>query len=114
MNSLSILLYAADVSGNVSFVLIATILTVGVGLFATLALYAAENDAVFPYWRPWAMLLAVCAIISIFVPGRTTILMIAASEAGEAAITSPDGKALIDELKGRIMRELTSDKENGK
>lgn len=112
MNNLSWLMYIADVLpsiGTFSFVLgfIGT-----VAVFAFTFIYAMfKEDAmetiredrwkdVNPFsWCWWLLLFVPLLVLSLLIPPKETIYMIAASEAGEVMVTSEYGKELIQELK---------------
>ena len=50
----------------------------------------------------WSILL----VISLFTPSKETLYLMAASEAGEAVATSPDGRQMLDKLKVVINNQL--------
>lgn len=117
MNSLSWMIYAADVAGSVSGLLssVAFLGTFGAG--ASLLSWAIMGGSPSLYsWddkeaktaehadmrgklakvvKPALIVSAVCALAASIIPGRETIYAIAASEMGEQVVTSPiAGKAL--------------------
>lgn len=114
MNSLSWLLYLADLAGNIrnaseiGLVLIAMITPIGV---VYIGIIASEGK------RPPSRIVATFAAASIFftalfsmaaivTPSPATVYMIAASEAGEAVATSPQARILLESLREIIARKL--------
>jgi hypothetical protein len=112
MNSLSIMLYAADVVGNMQGLLTATAIIGGTVYAAATMVYAGVNmdrtvnpkfhGIVWPMW-----LLVFCAITAAVLPSRETVLLIAGSEAGEAVVTSDAGKRIISQIEAAISAQLS-------
>lgn len=123
MNSISLMIYIADTVGRISgsfitagvaAVIIAAILLI-VGNVAWLDQYEKPevreaNRERQRAARKWGFRLAVFgpAIIFLasFLPSSTAIYMIAASEAGETVVTSPEAKEMLGDLKEIIRRKL--------
>lgn len=111
MNTLSIMLYAADVVGNMQD-LFTTIAIIGGGAYAGATLAYAIHDGrddrmrfhgiVWPMW-----LLALCAIAAAVLPSRETVLLIAGIEAGEAVVTSDAGKRIMSQIEAAISAQLS-------
>lgn len=109
MNSLSWLLYAADISGRMSmtFGLVATFSAIGcavagVGYVITKIVHETDNDevpavVVRMVGRAGAVLALVFVIscaVAVLAPSRNTIMLIAASEVGETVLASPQAQAI--------------------
>lgn len=112
MNSLSIMIYAASVSERIQVVLFISAGIVGIILALWAVFSAAEASAsctgsenwkkpVKKLWIPIAL-----AVFGSVVPSQTTIYLIAASEAGETVVSSPEARELMGDLKEIIRRKL--------
>lgn len=117
MNTLSWLIYAADVLGSVKGLLIAVAI---VGMIVlSVAMLAAAIGASEPYpavpagtWKKplrfmWVPIVA--GLIAALIPSTRTLYMIAASEAGEAVVTSPDAIEMMGDLKAIIKQKLKAE-----
>lgn len=105
MNSLSLMLYLADVVGNLQ-VTAAMIAVFGGIIYGVVTLAWAANVGEFHgvVWPMW--LFAACMIVGTFTPSSKTILLIAGSEAGEAVVTSEAGKRIMDQVEAAISAQL--------
>lgn len=112
MNSLSWLIYLGEVSGNLRDI-------AGTGLFLGGAIGGFGLVAwIGPFLggkptKAWFASLGAYIILGVFgiailafMPSSKTIYMIAASEAGETVVTSPEAKEMLDDLKSLIKRKL--------
>lgn len=113
MNNLSWLIYAADVSEKVSsaFGLIATFVGVmgGIGIIVLWAAVILEKEPKSPAIYAtaiWFFIMVVSLPLSLLTPSSKTIYMIAASEAGETIVTSPEAREIFDDLKEVIKLKL--------
>lgn len=112
MNTLSWLIYAAEVVGNlqvmVSIVTPPLLIFGGVGLTSLWAYNVLEKTGYRPTWPTgaWVASMSVCAAIAIFTPSTKALYMIAASEAGETIVTSPDAIEMMGDLKAIIKKRL--------
>jgi len=114
MNTLSWLIYAADVLGSVKGLLVAVAIIGGGGLSGVMLFMAIDASA--PYsdaepgsWKKplrfvWIPVLV--GLVAALIPSQRTIYMIAASEAGEAVVTSPDAIEMMGDLKAIIKKRL--------
>jgi len=112
MNTLSWFLYLASVSGQITFVIrffvIISLLAMPV-IILILSVWAGDNsnsrehkeelynlrDRVLKMvWIPIIM-----AVLVSFIPDTQTMYMIAGSELGETAITSPEAKSIYDDIR---------------
>ena len=106
MNSLSWMIYAADALNNFKFMtaVAASVLTVFFVLtivFAGLPAAIDEDDrakAIFDATRSKWWIPFVFSILWVFTPSSNTIYLIAASEAGETIVTSPEAKEVFSDL----------------
>jgi ABC-type methionine transport system permease subunit len=119
MNTLSCLLYAADVIPNVgtAFVMfaIATFFAIGGGVLAggLMRDYKSHDSE---EWKTGVALqkkslkfiwvIPVCILIAVVIPGKSTIYMIAASEMGETVVTNPEVKEIFDAMKAKVKEYL--------
>lgn len=112
MNGLSWILYAADAVSNVQ-----TMFIVGgfIGLFSILlgmiiaGIAEIEENVPSGTWKRimkyvWAPALAF--LLASVLPSQTTIYMIAASQAGERVLKSPDGSQIMSDLTKLIEKKL--------
>lgn len=121
MNSLSWFLYLADVIGNVQGLLVTLSVLSGTGLFLWFLFgfigidsdWDAKRDVkrirvkelsksvVRFLWIP-----VMFALPASLIPTRDTIYLIAGSEAGEAVVTSQEGKEILNDIKEVIQYQL--------
>lgn len=119
MNTLSWLIYAAEVSDRASTVcgLLAVVFFFVGGVAMIVAFVAAYSDdsGRGPYMSklvPWTVLPLFLLIevtfmaASVALPSKATIYLIAASEAGETVVTSPDAIEMMGDLKAIIKKRL--------
>ena len=116
MNTLSLLIYLANVIPNIgalsTFIgMIGTLLLLAIG-----TIWSAEtNKNQLPKLKSYLVLCGIAVIISALLPDQKTIYMIAASEMGEAAVTTETGQEVFNELKDTVMyqlQQLQREKEN--
>ncbi|HWU19361.1 MAG TPA: hypothetical protein VN155_16895 [Devosia sp.] len=127
MNSVSWLLYAANVSSGlqgaaVGFAFLTGAAAASCALFSAVVVsaYPDENDKKNSAWllrkvRPLALTCIALTALAVLVPSRSTIMLIAASEVGEAVITSTEvqqlggeaGALATDSL--RVLREFINE-----
>jgi hypothetical protein len=112
MNGLSLMIYLAEVVGNLKFVAGACALISGIGLAGGVLFLAIDGvivDESKGKWLPLAKkawIPIAFAIVAALSPSTSTVYMIAASEAGEAVVTSPEAKEMLGDLKEIIRRKL--------
>lgn len=116
MNTLSWLIYAAEVSDRASGLCEFLAVVCGiVGGVLVVFLFLAWLDEAGPIKRGVGPIAALTAYIlieltllagAIALPSKTTIYMIAASQAGEAIVTSPDAIEMMGDLKAIIKKRL--------
>ena len=113
MNSLSWLLYLGDVLPSLGN----TLLLVGILTLVVFALHAAVVGA--EEWpfdgvisgraKPayqWMDIGTALVILASFIPAKETIYLIAGSEAGEAVVTTEQGKAILNDVQEVIKFQL--------
>lgn len=113
MNSLSWMIYAAEALGNAKALFIVSAIISGIAVaFAVLftGIGSMDGDDGFKagfaaslrkLWIPFVL-----AATAVFLPSTSTIYMIAASEAGEAVVSTPEAKEMLGDLKEIIRRKL--------
>lgn len=121
MNTLSWLIYAAEVSDRASGVFVFLALMFGLGGIPVIGmLFAAWVDKYGPIKSgigPFTALVAYLMLETAFLtgavglPSKATIYMIAASEAGEQIVTSPDAIEMMGDLKAIIKKRLKDELE---
>ena len=107
MNTLSLLIYLSSVIPSIGVALSIVgyigppFLVLG-GMF-----WSGETDMnQYPKLKPYFITCVVAIFISILIPDQKTIYMIAASEMGEAAVTTEAGQEVFNELKDTVMYQL--------
>lgn len=115
MNSLSLVIYLADVIPSLSIlvggILIIITILYGIGLFIGLAQYDVSDDttiwkrviSTLKYMAPVCILLTLAFVL---IPSRQTILLIAGSEFGEEVVTTPEAKELLEGIRQVIKSQL--------
>lgn len=113
MNSLSWMIYAAEVAGRLAEVAAWMTVMAGVGYGAALifAGMAVSDGDMTPETaarlrRLPAVLFFIFLPVSVFAPSSNAIYMIAASEAGETIVTSPEAREVFNDLKAIIKSKL--------
>lgn len=112
MNTLSWMIYLAEVAGNAQGFLIAATLSTALALTVATVVFAAAGsvgDAEESAWKKPVRLLwipTVCGLLSVFVPSTKTLYMIAASETGEVIASTPEAKEMLGDLKDVIRKKL--------
>lgn len=107
MNSLSWLLYLGDVLPTVGGVLSGA--GFGAGLLAMFLLLPISIEGLESYMKPVVAFTVVgftVGMVGLFVPSRQTILMIAASEMGEAVVKTPEAQEVFGDLKVILKKQL--------
>ena len=113
MNSLSWILYAAEVFGRLGIVcgLLGAVGALGMlGLAADILVEDSGTDKSefalrYIFWRLWVPVVLV--LIAIFAPSSQTVYMIAASQAAETVATTPEAKAMLGDIKIIIAKQLS-------
>lgn len=112
MNSLSWMLYLADVTESVG-VLLGLIAAVGIAgtSFAGFVAFAAEEPEIGKAIFKWGYSISLpAALICALIPSKTTIYAIAASEMGEEVIKSPTAGKAIKALDAWLDRQIEGEK----
>lgn len=115
MNSLSWLIYLAQVLPAIKDVLVG----LGVGLIIYLTIWiivyaagvAEGNSKISKPKIKWVFISVTLILVSVFIPSKETIYLIAGSEAGEAVVTSEGGKEVLNDVKEIINIQLQKLKE---
>lgn len=125
MNSLSWMIYAADLVGGLDAIGEATVFGAGVTLAGHLVVKSLRVVSIHewrtwpdlhgdkpepqPYVLPWRPILAVAllgALAAAVIPSSQTVLLIAGSEAAEVAVTSEAGRAMLADVQATIRDRL--------
>lgn len=107
MNTLSLLIYLPSVIPNVGILLgFAGFLGILILVFVGTVLYVETDKNHFPKLKPWLIASGVSLLIATLIPDQKTIYMIAASEMGEAVVTTGAGQEVFNELKDTLMYQL--------
>lgn len=118
MNTLSLLIYAADVAGNIGALLIALAVFGSSAItFFTICgvIFRSEGEVEKgKYLHRMAIklcpFLAAVLVLSIFLPTQTTIYAIAASEMGEDVLDSETGGKAVEALNEWLDRQIEGEK----
>jgi hypothetical protein len=112
MNSLSWMIYLADVVGSIG-VLFAISATLLAGAIAFSMLWAAIEEEDIRMCRPYVKWLAPAmvslALIAALLPSRTTVYAIAASETGENILNSDTGNKAVSALNAWLDRQIAGE-----
>jgi hypothetical protein len=117
MNSLSWMIYLADVVGNVGAICGIILVVVGIGLILVaipLTVDPDEHDALRRPWRNGLVAWIVVAAISSVIPSKDAIYAIAASEMGETALNSETGGKAVQALNAWLDRQIAGEAEPAK
>jgi hypothetical protein len=108
MNSLSLILYLADVFGSLKVLLwVATpIITVALMLLLAASIDPPRSMREVKFRLRWFLLPAACAFIACIIPSQNTVYLIAGSEAGEMAVKSETGQEILNEVKLAIQQQI--------
>jgi hypothetical protein len=109
MNSLSWLLYLADIVGNIQGLLGFVAFIGGISLVFMAIFFGIEDDSferVGRILRRYLWLPIVAAFLATVIPSTNALYLIAASEAGETVVTSPDTIEMMGDLKAIIKKRL--------
>lgn len=113
MNSLSLLLYVADIVGNLQglfaiLTIVSTFLSIA-GWIATLlgddGYNKQEKLLGEKLSNSWKFALTFACLLAVF-PQKETIYLIAGSEAGEAVVNSQEGKEILSNINEVIKHQL--------
>lgn len=116
MNTVSLFVYAADVIGRISVLLIlgglflitiSAIWMIATGLHND-SLFNRESKKPYPVKKvSWLSALAfLMFLLSVLIPSERAMYMIAASQAGEMAIKTPEAQEMFNDLKDVISKKL--------
>lgn len=124
MNNISWLVYAAEVLPSLSDWLVNISLAAGLAVAAfflfsmvvgveesyhseeTKASKAEVRSSAWASLRKFIPWVVAGCLLSVFIPSKTTIYMIAASEIGETVVTSPEAQEMLGDLKSIIKKRL--------
>jgi len=111
MNSLSWLIYAAEVVSNLKGVLVVAAIgsALVIGICSLVAGLNAEFGGEEGEWKKYiryAWIVVAFALSAAVLPSTKTVYLIAASEAGEAVVTNPDAIEMMTDLKAIIKQRL--------
>ena len=107
MNSLSWLIYAAGVVGNLQFFLVITgTPSIFAGAFCYFFGTYYNEPLVARIGRALLPMGMVACLFASLIPNQANMLSIAASEIGERAVTSEQGRELLQELKDTVLTQL--------
>lgn len=113
MNSLSWLLYLADIIGNFQNLLIGFSFAFGVctiaWLFAKVIGETYDDDSARSFantmkWSPVSFFLV--SVLATVLPSKEALYLIAGSEAGEAVVNSQEGKEILSNISEVIKHQL--------
>ena len=115
MNTLSMMIYAAEVLGNVQIVLgISSVLSAAViGIYIMVTAFNAEYDKnLVGMWKKglgYVWIPVVLAIFAALMPSSSTVYLMASSEVGEQIVTSPENQEIFSDLKKVIKKKLADE-----
>lgn len=109
MNALSWLLYLADVAGTAKVVFSVGLIAAAFALLFASLFYGIESEGPSVPLRAaarWWPAIALSFAVVIITPSRETIYAIAASEMGEAALSSQTGGRAVEALNAWLDRQI--------
>ena len=109
MNNLSWFLYLADlvsdIEGNMAIVFFMTIFIMAI--WGLIVLLGDDGSETYKKWlKPALITLGVILVVTVFIPTKKTMYLIAASEASEYVVTSPEGQEIINDIKLIIRSQI--------
>ena len=110
MNSLSILIYFAEILPNIGFLLILS-LTIGMLCYGTYLIVAfVDNDRGYKnrptYLGRAVFVFLATGLVASLIPSKETIYLIAGSEAGEMVVSSDAGQEILSDIQEIIKFQL--------
>jgi hypothetical protein len=122
VNSLSWLIYLGDVVGGADgfavFLAVVCGLVAGVGAMVKLIATAHGEGDDIPWTmrgaRNFALACIAASSAAIFIPSRSTVYAIAASELGERALTTQTGNKAVQALNAWLDRQIKGEDDRGK
>lgn len=118
MNSLSWMIYLADVTGSVATFMTIVAVSIGIlgGTILTISGLVAHADGddvshLWPWGRRIAFVVVPCGLLAALIPSQNTIYAIAASEMGEAALNSETGGKAVEALNAWLDRQIAGEGE---
>ena len=116
MNSLSWMLYAAEVGASLDNALFGIALTTAIAAGAGLTIAGIiahtegePTDWIWPWGKRVLWIIAPCAIAAALIPSSTTIYAIAASEVGETVLDSETGGKAVEALDAWLDRQIAGE-----
>jgi hypothetical protein len=109
MNGLSILIYAGDVADGLKelfWVAAGTIVLLGLIPMTFWTIEWLDGERPRPWYGRFACAVAILALLSVMIPSRQTVYLIAASEAGEVAVTSETGQRLLAKIEAALDAQI--------
>ena len=107
MNTLSWLIYAAEVVGNIRVLLgISLAVCAALGVTFVICGLCEEEDRLVKRGSIGVATAFAFGCVLSFVPGSQTIYMIAASQMGEKVITAPETKEVMGDLREVIAKQI--------
>lgn len=115
MNTLSILIYLAELCEGLKTLGFAIALMGGIAsVFMCIFAYAEDEPLALRLLRYVLPVSIVCLFLCVFVPSQKTIMMIAASEAGERLASNPDVKGTASDATKLLRQWIKSQLKDGK
>jgi hypothetical protein len=113
MNDLSWLLYGADVLNNLGilFLIVGMLLVILAGVFAGPVYTESDNPAWIKHGKNTLIIGIAVLVVSMFMPSKQTMYMIAASEMGEEAIQTPEFQKVRELVNQYLDDSLSSEEE---
>lgn len=119
MNNLSWFLYFAEIAPRIGLLAMLSVPTAAlIVAFAPpkgVKPFSRDHEHPFMGWhygKKWVIFAITVTLLAFLVPSKATIYLIAGSEAGEAVVTSQEGKEIMADIKDIIRHQLDSLKGN--
>lgn len=107
MNSLSWIIYAANVLPNIKSMLSALMFFTGLCVVVSFASMMAEREAKYlKHLFRWLFVTVMLGLTAAIIPSSETIYMIAASQAGELVVNTPEAQEVANDLYEILKQQL--------
>lgn len=94
MNTISWIIYLINIVSNLSLLAILALIGVGIAGFVAVINHGIEHNELHPHWRGFVITGVLIGCLMVFLPSKSTMYMIVASQVGEQIIQLEEVQAL--------------------
>lgn len=94
MNTISWTIYLINIVSNLSLLVLLSLIGVALTGFIAVVNYGIEHNELHPNWRGFAIIGVFLGLLLVFLPSKSTMYMIVASQVGEQIIQLEEIQAL--------------------